>query len=84
MATQDGKREAFRKYLEDSGMLDSITKVLAHLYNNFDESIDPLQYVKEHLGNPEGVNVEELKAKNASLRQEVEQLEARLQSLKNK
>ena len=84
MASQDGKREAFRKYLEDSGMLDSITKVLAHLYDNFDSSVDPLQYVKDHLGNPEGVNVEELKTKNASLKQEVDQLEARLQTLKNK
>ena len=84
MAEQNVKREIFRRYLEDSGMFDSITKVLAHLYDNFDSSVDPLQYVKDHLGNPEGANVEELKAKNASLKQEVEQLEARLQALKDK
>lgn len=77
MSTQDNKREEFRKYLEDSGLLDSITKVLNHLYENFDPQVDPLQYVKDHLGNPEGVNVEELKAKNESLKKEIEELEAR-------
>lgn len=75
MSAQDRKRDDFRKYLEDSGLLDSITKVLNHLYENFDPSVDPLQYVKDHLGNPEGVNVDELRAKNEALKRELEELE---------
>ena len=40
----DVKREEFRKYLEDSGVLDVITKALIALYQEAEKPQDALEY----------------------------------------
>lgn len=71
-------REEFRKYLEDTGLTDSITRVLAHLYDEFENKPNPLQYVKQHLGCPPDVDAKELRSKNEELRKEIERLQAEI------
>ena len=75
-------RETFKRYLEESGLTDSITRVLSHLYDEYENPVDPMQYLKDHLGCPPNVDAAELKAKNEELRAEVARLEAQLESLK--
>lgn len=75
-------RETFRRYLEESGLTDSITRVLSHLYDEYENPVDPMQYLKDHLGCPPGVDAADLKAKNAELRAEISRLEAQLETLK--
>lgn len=41
----EGKREEFRRYLEKSGVMDALTKVLVCLYEEPDKPSDPLQYL---------------------------------------
>lgn len=40
----DSKREEFRKYLEKSGAMDALTKVLVMLYDEPEKPADALEY----------------------------------------
>ena len=42
----ENKREAFRKYLDDGGVLDSLTRVLVALYEEPENPEDALEYIK--------------------------------------
>jgi hypothetical protein len=77
----ENKREAFRKYLDDGGVLDSLTRVLVALYEEPESPEDALEYIKQFLGSPQGIDVESLQRKNEELAQQVEALRARLAEL---
>jgi hypothetical protein len=77
----ENKREAFRKYLDDGGVLDSLTRVLVALYEEPESPEDALEYIKQFLGSPQGIDVESLQSENAELEQQVEVLRARLAEL---
>ncbi|KAK8883570.1 hypothetical protein M9Y10_042664 [Tritrichomonas musculus] len=76
------KRIEFAKYLERSGLFDSITRVISNLYDEYEAQTDPLKYVKDHLGNSTNANPDELRAKNTQLRKEIEQLEKKIADIK--
>ncbi|CAK4086363.1 unnamed protein product [Aphanomyces euteiches] len=83
--TPDSKKEEFRKYLEKSGVIDSLTKVLVGLYEESDKPPNAVDYIKKFIGAPTGVDVdalrtenEELKKKNAELTKVIEELNKRL------
>ncbi|ETV87629.1 hypothetical protein H257_01135 [Aphanomyces astaci] len=83
--TPDSKKEEFRKYLEKSGVIDSLTKVLVGLYEESDKPPNAVDYIKRFMGAPTGVDVEamrleneELKKKNAELTKVIEELNKRL------
>ena len=44
------KREQFRRYLEKSGVLDMLTKVLVALYEEPEKPTSALEFLKHHLG----------------------------------
>eukprot|EP00612_Vaucheria_litorea_P003684 CAMPEP_0171468846 /NCGR_PEP_ID=MMETSP0945-20130129/10885_1 /TAXON_ID=109269 /ORGANISM="Vaucheria litorea, Strain CCMP2940" /LENGTH=62 /DNA_ID=CAMNT_0011997783 /DNA_START=97 /DNA_END=281 /DNA_ORIENTATION=+ len=53
MATQkasDSKKEEFRKYLEKSGVIDALTKVLVGLYEEPERPANAVDYVKRYMG----------------------------------
>lgn len=80
----ENKREAFRKYLDDGGVLDSLTRVLVALYEEPENPQDPLEYIKQFLGSPQGIDVESLQRENESMKDQIQQLEARVSELKEK
>merc|ERR1711975_198898 len=63
--TPDSKKEEFRKYLERSGVIDALTKVLVGLYEEPEKPANALDFIKMTLGAPTGVDVEALKARSA-------------------
>ena len=63
----DAKKEEFRKYLERSGVIDSLTKVLVGLYEEPEKPANALDFIKMTLGAPTGVDVDALKAENEQL-----------------
>jgi hypothetical protein len=77
----ENKREAFRKYLDDGGVLDSLTRVLVALYEEPENPEDALDYIKQFLGSPQGVDVESLQRENAELEQQAQVLRARVAEL---
>ena len=48
--TPESKKEEFRKYLERSGAIDSITSVLVGLYEEPDRPLESTDYIKKYLG----------------------------------
>ncbi|EAY18269.1 hypothetical protein TVAG_253810 [Trichomonas vaginalis G3] len=77
----DDKAE-FRNYLEQSGVVDSINKVLINLFDEVDLPNDPMEYIKQYLGCPKGVDAAAIAAENARLEEEIKNLEEQLKKKK--
>ncbi|KAK0081812.1 hypothetical protein PV325_011533 [Microctonus aethiopoides] len=80
----DSKREEFRRYLERSGVLDALTKVLVSLYEEPEKPDDALEYIKKHLGGTSGPTTEsenlekklqDVEAENRDLKMKLEKLD---------
>lgn len=82
--TPDSKKEEFRKYLEKSGVIDALTKVLVGLYEEPERPANAVDYIKRYMGAPTGVDIEAIKAENISLKQENEQLKKAIEELNSK
>ncbi|XRB12661.1 c-Myc-binding protein [Pseudoscourfieldia marina] len=85
MAT-DSKKEAFRKYLESAGVIDSMTKVLVALYEEPEKPEQAIAYIKTQLGFPTPADYDELKAsaKYEELEKEKEELTTKVTELEEK
>ncbi|XP_011162558.1 c-Myc-binding protein [Solenopsis invicta] len=71
------KREEFRKYLERSGVMDALTKILVSLYEEPEKPTDALDYIRKNLGGV-GDNNSEID----SLKKELEESKAKIAELK--
>merc|ERR1712000_477410 len=84
--TSQSKKEEFRKYLEKTGVVDQITRVLVGLYEQDEKPNNAVDYVKKFLGAPTDVDVTSLKSENEALKKQnveqktkIQELEAKLQ-----
>ncbi|XP_051247281.1 c-Myc-binding protein-like [Dicentrarchus labrax] len=82
----ESKREQFRRYLEKSGVLDTITSVLVALYEETDKPNNALDFIKLHLGaaGPEPADVETLRMELADLQQKCNLLMEENKELRNR
>lgn len=82
----DSKREEFRKYLEQSGVVDALTKILVNLYEEPEKPTQALDFLRQHLGaaGPETADVESLRLEVSDLRAKVSQLTDENTELKNR
>ncbi len=75
------QRDDFREYLEKTGILAHLTKVLVDLYEEPQRPDNPLDYVRQFLGAPRDIDVDTLKAENEELRYRCEEHEATIDAL---
>eukprot|EP00163_Fabomonas_tropica_P013629 TRINITY_DN2518_c1_g1_i1.p1 TRINITY_DN2518_c1_g1~~TRINITY_DN2518_c1_g1_i1.p1 ORF type:complete len:102 (-),score=32.62 TRINITY_DN2518_c1_g1_i1:251-556(-) len=80
----DSKKEEFRKYLERNGVIDALTKVLVALYEEPEKPGNALDFIKQYLGSPAGVDVESLKTENEDLQKKNSELQAKVEELTKK
>ena len=80
----DTKKEEFRRYLERSGVIDALTKVLVGLYEEPEKPANALDFIKMTLGAPTGVDVDQLKAENEQLRKKSDELTLKLEEVQAK
>ncbi len=66
------KKEAFRKYLESAGVIDSLTKVLVSLYEEPDKPATAIDFLKANLGGPTPAEFEALTEEKNALASELE------------
>lgn len=66
------KKEAFRKYLESAGVIDSLTKVLVSLYEEPDKPATAIDFLKANLGGPTPAEFEALTEEKNALAAELE------------
>mmetsp|Transcript_50350 Transcript_50350/g.58778 ORF Transcript_50350/g.58778 Transcript_50350/m.58778 type:complete len:91 (-) Transcript_50350:77-349(-) len=72
--TPDSKKEEFRKYLDKSGVIDALTKVLVGLYEEPERPLNAVDYIKRYMGAPAGVDVDSIRAENSNLKDEAKEL----------
>ncbi|CAH8338155.1 unnamed protein product [Eruca vesicaria subsp. sativa] len=76
---KEAKKEAFRKYLESSGVLDSLTKGLVALYEQNDKPSSALEFIQQKLGGPSVSDYEKLQAEKSDLQIKYNELFAKHQ-----
>ncbi|CAI9091446.1 OLC1v1026483C1 [Oldenlandia corymbosa var. corymbosa] len=64
---KEAKKEAFRKYLESTGVLDALTKVLVALYEQNEKPSSALEFIQQKLGGPTIAEHEKLQAELSDL-----------------
>ncbi|XP_043691703.1 c-Myc-binding protein homolog [Telopea speciosissima] len=64
---KEAKKEAFRKYLESSGVLDALTKVLVALYEQNDKPSSAIEFIQQKLCGPTVLEHERLQAEMSDL-----------------
>ncbi|CAL9691716.1 unnamed protein product [Knipowitschia caucasica] len=86
MTSNESKREQFRRYLEKSGILDTLTSVLVALYEENDKPNNALDFIKLHLGaaGPEPADTEALRMELSDLQQKFNLLMEENKELRNK
>ena len=80
------KREEFKKYLEKGGLLESIKKIIAGLYEEPEKPNNALDLFKQQLcaGGPVSPDIEALKQKVTELKQKNKKLREENNELKHK
>ena len=79
--TTEQKKEEFRKYLERTGVIDNLTKVLVGLYEEPEKPGNAIEFIKKCLGAPSDTDVEALSAENEDLRRQKTDLEKKFEEL---
>jgi hypothetical protein len=72
------KREQFRKYLETGHVMEALTRALVSLYEEPEQAVDPLNYIRTSIGAGEGVDIEALVRKNQELKEEIASLKQQI------
>ena len=78
------KKEAFRKYLESSGTIDSITRVLVALYEEPDRPANAAEFLKSGLGAPTMEDYDKVVGENRRLTAELDAVKEEVAELKVK
>jgi len=68
--TTEQKKEEFRKYLEKSGVVDQLTKVIVGLYEEPEKPSNAVDFIKKTLGAPSDTDIDILKADNEDLKKQ--------------
>eukprot|EP00829_Urostomides_striatus_P006574 TRINITY_DN1713_c0_g1_i1.p3 TRINITY_DN1713_c0_g1~~TRINITY_DN1713_c0_g1_i1.p3 ORF type:complete len:124 (-),score=51.98 TRINITY_DN1713_c0_g1_i1:10-381(-) len=79
--TTEAKKEEYRKYLEKSGVIDQLTRVLVGLYEQPEKPANAVEFIKKFLGAPSDSDVESLRVENAQLKERTEELEKKVGEL---
>ena len=79
--TPEQKKEEFRKYLERSGVVDQLTKVLVGLYEEPEKPQNAVDFIKKCLGAPSDTDIDILKADNDDLKKQRADLASRIEAI---
>ena len=72
--TTEQKKQEFRKFLEKTGVIDQLTKVLVGLYEEPEKPQNAVDFIKRSLGAPQESDTDQLKADNEELKRHVAEL----------
>jgi len=82
--TPESKKQEFRKYLEKSGVIDALTKVLVGLYEEPERPPNAVDYIKRYMGAPTGIDIEAIRTENEKLKVDNSQLQDSIKDLQEK
>ena len=79
--TTDQKKEEYKKYLEKTGVIDQLTKVLVGLYEEPEKPSNAVDFIKKCLGAPSDTDVDILKQDNEELKRQRSEIHKRIEAL---
>ena len=87
--TIESKKDEFRAYLEKTGVIDQLTKILVSLYEENDRPSNALEFIKRNLSSPDEIDEDNLKREylkekddNVKLKQKLTELQKQIESSK--
>jgi len=78
----ESKKEEFQRYLEKSGVIDALTKVLVGLYEVPEKPNNAIDFIKEYLGAAMTDDVDKLKQELDQKNKTIQELEKQLEDKK--
>jgi len=82
MSGGEPKKEEFQRYLEKSGVIDAMTKVLVGLYEVPEKPANAIDFIKEYLGASVSVDLDKLKSTIDSQAKLIEEKDKEIAALK--
>ena len=82
--TIEQKKKDFRDFLENSGLLEQITKSFVVLYEEIDRPVNPLEFIKRNLVDPEEEIIDNKKKEYLAIQNENLILQNEIKDLKKK
>merc|ERR1712007_14229 len=82
---EKAKREEFRRYLDQSGIVDQMTQFLVNLYEEQEKPSDAVGYMKKALASgPDAADVESLRVEVAELESKLAEMTTRAEAAEEK
>ena len=81
-STGEPKKEEFQRYLEKSGVIDAMTKVLVGLYEVPEKPSNAIDFIKEYLGASVSADMDKLKSTIDSQAKLIEEKDREIAALK--
>jgi hypothetical protein len=76
------KREAFKRYLEDKRVMDSLSRIVVSLYENPERPDDPLTFIRDFFApDTGGVDIASIRQENAAMKKKLAGCLAKLADL---
>jgi len=82
MQSAESKKEEFQKYLEKSGVIDALTKVLVGLYEAPERPVSAIDFIKEYLGAPSAADVDKLRVSVEEQAKQIKERDEHIAALK--
>lgn len=82
MQSGESKKEDFQRYLEKSGVIDALTKVLVGLYEVPEKPGSAIDFIKEYLGSAMGADTEKLKETVEIQTKQLQEKDSQIEALK--
>jgi hypothetical protein len=79
--TIEAKKDEFRTYLEKTGVVDQLTRVLVSLYEENERPQNTMDYIKKNLNSPDDIDSDNLKSEYLKLKIENDQLKKKIEDL---
>lgn len=79
--TIEAKKDDFRSYLERTGVVDQLTRVLVSLYEENERPHNSMEYIKKNLNSPDDIDTDNLKNEYLKLKTENEALKKKIDEL---
>ena len=78
------KKEAFRRYLESAGAIDTLTRALVSLYEEPERPKEATDFIRASLGAPTPEQFSKLEAENAKLQEDLQAARAESDELRTR
>ena len=68
--TIEMKKEAFKGFLVEAGLVEQLTRVLVSLYEEPEKPVNAIEYLKKNIGAPSNIDGEKLRLEHEKLVEE--------------